>query len=218
MRGNDDQEPFLPSVEEVLLPRHSTLATTAYFAWNLIATASILLSIILTANILSSPKTPTQRTEEIKIPDLPLKQLRFSGSLKYHDDGSLYLDRPSKGPEYVGNTTAVSHAWEMFESAQTVKLDPSEVDGEGLYRDENGNIITILDSFHQLHCLNQIREALYNNGIQESSDLQSYKRRLHIEHCVDYIRQAIQCTADVTPLKLYYSEPAQRMGMAAPYI
>ncbi|KAK3677100.1 hypothetical protein LTR78_003305 [Recurvomyces mirabilis] len=133
MRGNDDQEPFLPSVEEVLLPRHSTLATTAYFAWNLIATASILLSIILTANILSSPKTPTQRTEEISSSeaiennylanrDLPLKQLRFSGSLKYHDDGSLYLDRPSKGPEYVGNTTAVSHAWEMFESARQHKL------------------------------------------------------------------------------------------------
>jgi hypothetical protein len=31
------------------------------------------------------------------------------------------------------------------------------------------------------------------------------------DHCIDYIRQVIECRSDLTPLKLYYSEPAGRM-------
>jgi hypothetical protein len=31
-----------------------------------------------------------------------------------------------------------------------------------------------------------------------------------IDHCIDYLRQNIQCRADLMPLQLYYSEPAQR--------
>jgi hypothetical protein len=32
-----------------------------------------------------------------------------------------------------------------------------------------------------------------------------------IDHCVDYLRQYSECRADLTPLKLYYSESARRL-------
>ncbi|KAK4553050.1 hypothetical protein LTR86_009974 [Recurvomyces mirabilis] len=37
------------------------------------------------------------------------------------------------------------------------------------------------------------------------------KDRMHVDHCIDYIRQTIECRSDLTPMKLYYSEAAGRM-------
>ena len=31
------------------------------------------------------------------------------------------------------------------------------------------------------------------------------------DHCIDYLRQNIQCRGDLTPLKLYWSNPKQRL-------
>jgi hypothetical protein len=72
---------------------------------------------------------------------------------------------------------------------------------------------------------NQIRLALYDGANFADQDA---KRRMHVgkaikpypvfqyltrspDHCIDYIRQTIECRSDLTPLKLYYSKPAARM-------
>ncbi|KAL1617122.1 hypothetical protein SLS56_011125 [Neofusicoccum ribis] len=52
-----------------------------------------------------------------------------------------------------------------------------------------------ISMFHQLHCLNFLRFAYWPERITEMPpDEVGY----HRDHCLDYIRQAIQCNGDVT--------------------
>lgn len=46
-----------------------------------------------------------------------------------------------------------------------------------------------LDVFHQLHCLNAIRQVLYGTNVWYNPD--DRQDQIHIDHCVDYLRQVI---------------------------
>ncbi|KAI1862903.1 hypothetical protein JX265_008949 [Neoarthrinium moseri] len=65
-----------------------------------------------------------------------------------------------------------------------------------------------LQVIHDLHCLNMLRKVAYpdqypdmidhyENGTVNHDTTQGF----HIDHCIDALRQSIQCTADVTPIK-----------------
>ncbi|KAJ7485546.1 hypothetical protein FB451DRAFT_1230229 [Mycena latifolia] len=70
---------------------------------------------------------------------------------------------------------------------------------------DEGHYIAQLDVFHSLHCLNKIRMALdpdyypdwristTNNWIPSQKDATQ-----HVSHCVDWIRQSIQCAGDTS--------------------
>ncbi|KAJ7485550.1 hypothetical protein FB451DRAFT_1392289 [Mycena latifolia] len=70
---------------------------------------------------------------------------------------------------------------------------------------DEGHYMAGLDVFHSLHCLNNIRMALdpdyypdwristTNNWIPSQKDATE-----HVAHCVDWIRQSIQCTGDTS--------------------
>jgi hypothetical protein len=60
-----------------------------------------------------------------------------------------------------------------------------------------------MEVFHQLHCLDTLRQGLYFNydyyhtnrrGVWERSDAVVRK---HMGHCLDLLRTQLQCTADI---------------------
>ncbi|OJD11649.1 hypothetical protein AJ78_07619 [Emergomyces pasteurianus Ep9510] len=61
-----------------------------------------------------------------------------------------------------------------------------------------------ISMYHQLHCLASIRMVYFNqtDNHQHRRDVSHLDMRLlnllHVEHCFDYLRQAIQCSADST--------------------
>ncbi|KAJ7926465.1 hypothetical protein B0H13DRAFT_1599551, partial [Mycena leptocephala] len=63
------------------------------------------------------------------------------------------------------------------------------------------NYVIALDIFHQLHCLDKIRQQL------ELSRGGNYTRLSmpHVRHCVGAIRQALMCYADTTPVVWQWS-------------
>ncbi|KAK2616236.1 hypothetical protein QQS21_000871 [Conoideocrella luteorostrata] len=66
-----------------------------------------------------------------------------------------------------------------------------------------GYYITSLDVFHQLHCLNLVRQAIYGHVDWTNQD--EYFAIDHLDHCIDTIRQSLQCNADITPLTWVWS-------------
>jgi hypothetical protein len=70
--------------------------------------------------------------------------------------------------------------------------------------------------FHNLHCINAIRMELNQNLYGESSEAESKHHALpesvvgpnyetiHLEHCLDRLRQAVMCHGDLTPSPLYF--------------
>lgn len=58
------------------------------------------------------------------------------------------------------------------------------------------------DMLHSLHCLNAIRKHLDIEYYAESMTLPPEYRRMHLDHCVDHLRQAILCHGDLTPVTM----------------
>ncbi|KAE9407446.1 hypothetical protein BT96DRAFT_914739 [Gymnopus androsaceus JB14] len=67
---------------------------------------------------------------------------------------------------------------------------------------DEDNYIISLEVFHQLHCLNLLRKSLY-------PDHYPTELFIHLEHCVDIIRQALLCNVDITPIPWRWSEFGQ---------
>ena len=58
------------------------------------------------------------------------------------------------------------------------------------------------DVLHSLHCLNAIRKYLDIDYYASSMTLPLEYRRIHIDHCVDHLRQALLCHGDLTPVTM----------------
>lgn len=58
-----------------------------------------------------------------------------------------------------------------------------------------------LDVFHQIHCLNTLRRIAYskhyNISLIDITQPQPSLQEIHINHCVDILLQALQCSGNV---------------------
>ena len=55
-----------------------------------------------------------------------------------------------------------------------------------------------LDVVHELHCLNYLRKLIWPEKYHLMETLP--RAEIHLDHCVDIIRQSLQCSADITPM------------------
>lgn len=58
------------------------------------------------------------------------------------------------------------------------------------------------DVLHSLHCLNAVRKHLDLEYYADSMTLPPEYRRIHIDHCINHLRQAILCHGDLTPVTM----------------
>ncbi|KAK1958777.1 hypothetical protein LY78DRAFT_647063 [Colletotrichum sublineola] len=88
---------------------------------------------------------------------------------------------------------------------------------------EGSGYLVVLNVFHDLHCMDNIRKGLYyflepqwnstnNPYLLYASPEAALKDRggdhlsiTHLDHCIDSLRQSIQCTGDVVPNVFQYS-------------
>ncbi|KAJ7487306.1 hypothetical protein B0H11DRAFT_2230629 [Mycena galericulata] len=123
------------------------------------------------------------------------KTVKFHRGL--HGDVPLYERPPS---------AEVDQAWEKLYAYAASRIPKSEADKltnkTWPILHEDGKYVIALDVFHQLHCLDVIRQQLeLPNGL-------NYTRRTpaHLRHCVGAIRQALMCTADTSPVVWQWSD------------
>ncbi|KAH8881865.1 hypothetical protein GQ53DRAFT_621486, partial [Thozetella sp. PMI_491] len=88
---------------------------------------------------------------------------------------------------------------------RSVKFNP-EWDvkgGENLY-------LGVMDVFHQIHCLNMLRQNLITNYDYYWGDIYGFKppvfRETHLRHCTSILLQAIMCHSDVGVITHIWSE------------
>ncbi|KUJ15077.1 uncharacterized protein LY89DRAFT_708583 [Mollisia scopiformis] len=69
-----------------------------------------------------------------------------------------------------------------------------------------------IEVFHHLHCLNFIRQYVWVDFYPEdqapsllkgNGESQREVNRLHVAHCIEVLRQALTCNADLTPYLMY---------------
>nr|GAT43304.1 predicted protein [Mycena chlorophos] len=131
------------------------------------------------------------------------KQLKFHRGLA--DDIPIYERRRS--PEVdVAWEELYAYAASRIPHAEAVKMANTTWPILG----EPGNYVIALDVFHQLHCLDMIRQELFPASHGNETRLS----RTHLRHCIGAIRQALQCYADTTPVvwqwDAHFQEAIQR--------
>ncbi|OAL22819.1 hypothetical protein AYO22_06727 [Fonsecaea multimorphosa] len=105
----------------------------------------------------------------------------------------------------------VDKAWEdIYGAYQRTRIDGAEAarlpNQTASITNDPGHYLITIDVFHQLHCLDFVRKRLYPSRYDTVADLakdRNGSRALeieHTEHCIDSIRQSLQCSADVTPV------------------
>ncbi|KAG0697867.1 hypothetical protein DFH29DRAFT_129551 [Suillus ampliporus] len=125
--------------------------------------------------------------------------VRFNGTLDYP---SIYRGRPS--PEIDAAWARISH--NVLPTRMTLEeiLKAGEVDSPSKVKypeNDGGGFMVSLEATHQMHCLNLLRKATwleYYEPIEHSFQDAPYVVRMHLDHCIEMIRQNIMCNAEVT--------------------
>jgi len=84
---------------------------------------------------------------------------------------------------------------------RNIAVHPSQLKGKTSVQlqDGTGRVLINLDVFHNLHCLNMVRERLFPSYYMNSSHHRDGEdiQLGHINHCIDAIRQSLMCHGDI---------------------
>ncbi|EME47022.1 hypothetical protein DOTSEDRAFT_50523 [Dothistroma septosporum NZE10] len=145
--------------------------------------------------------------------ELELERPRFEGTALFDADGKAYF-KPQNN-QYVGQSRAVTDkAWNDLIARRYFFITAEEardVWGEGYaqyYHVKGMGYIAGLEVLHELHCLEKLRHALLYGSVSThqvrrhnasaAGDFADY----HIDHCLNSLRQSVQCHGDLTPIPL----------------
>lgn len=146
-------------------------------------------------------------------PPIPIKIVKkhFTNDLLYNTtSGSLY-NQPLSPNEtsYIGTSNTSNAAWHSLLHAQYIALTPLESAQipashlSPIWYQGSHNFME-LSVFHNLHCLHEIRNALSSppQHQERNQDAAWMEGSVHLDHCIDQIRQALMCHADLTPVPM----------------
>ncbi|KAH7413046.1 hypothetical protein BKA64DRAFT_703154 [Cadophora sp. MPI-SDFR-AT-0126] len=135
-----------------------------------------------------------------------LQEVTYTSALRYNDTSkSYYREYDPASPQYIGAShEEMDKAWAELLSGQYLVL--SEEEAQELEKPVaiRGYYLAELEVMHSLHCLNAIRKALDPQYYSEHDEnpLPENLQRIHVEHCIEQLRQNIQCAGDLTPVPL----------------
>ncbi|KXL47457.1 hypothetical protein M433DRAFT_77003, partial [Acidomyces richmondensis BFW] len=122
---------------------------------------------------------------------------QFEGSFLSH---SIYKGKPS--PLLDGAWDNVTHLKYIPLSEEEVRRlgkDPrNTVQFPPDFRIEDKPYAGFLEVFHQLHCLNTIRQYLDIDHYKVHFPGTELENRAHVDHCIDILRQVLMCQADIS--------------------
>ncbi|KAF2104613.1 hypothetical protein NA57DRAFT_70820 [Rhizodiscina lignyota] len=203
----EEKELFLPREGNRLLDRRALpwpwIVSTLFFA----ALSTVLMAWLwFTTTSRFSFSTGFSTDFEPSRSTVQLETLRFTGGLELDDNNTLFRVVESNLPQYVGTPTReIDENWHNLMRGLEIVVDGDEastVYDKTLEEPEGGHYRMSLDIYHSLHCVNMVRKGIDKEYYHPDGKI-PYFYRIHIDHCIDYLRQAIQCQGDLTPLYYY---------------
>ncbi|KAI8947800.1 hypothetical protein F4801DRAFT_592301 [Xylaria longipes] len=153
-------------------------------------------------------KNPELRRTSIYSPvydliDLGLHEIQVNGTLYPPDQPSIARQMPNLAADSVSEDYERVRPLQLTKS-QLIRMgkDPSQV---SKYKDKDWGFgddayVGDLDVFHQLHCLNTLRQyayADYYNLTKLDANDGNSLMAVHVNHCVDILLQEIKCSGNV---------------------
>ncbi|KAK1973944.1 hypothetical protein LZ30DRAFT_814329 [Colletotrichum cereale] len=144
------------------------------------------------------------------------------------DQPSAYRGQPTSELEQAWNDL-IARKSPILPNALTMhlanyRLSELNKSAEGPWRrlseEQGGGVAGFIEVFHQLHCLNLVRQYTYRDSYDYSGevpfgDTPAMLRR-HVDHCIETIRLNLMCAGDVTPF-LVTLDPKNKLGESADF-
>ncbi|PYH83792.1 hypothetical protein BO82DRAFT_430608 [Aspergillus uvarum CBS 121591] len=164
------------------------------------------------------------------IPQIELERVRFWGGIKADENGTFYMHfNPADKVRYVGKPTReLDAAWDRLagqfipltqEESESVEGDISEHDGIYLaaivftawWAMQTPLFPTSLPMIDTLQ--NYLRQAIYDDYYPSIHEIRPHipEYWLHVDHCIETLRQEIQCAGDLTPVPKVWNEHAGQL-------
>ena len=144
---------------------------------------------------------------------IELHDIQFTGAVVWAPNGSEYRD--IQGVQYVGEPSPeIDQAWDDIFPGTGVDLTEDQARAAGLigqtYQKPSGHYLAGISVFHDIHCLNKLRRATRLDYYRDSDGETEQIHRMHLDHCIDALRQSIMCYGDLSPLNVKWSEAQHR--------
>ncbi|KAH8813784.1 hypothetical protein DL96DRAFT_1535390 [Flagelloscypha sp. PMI_526] len=128
--------------------------------------------------------------------------------------GQLGKELPSETPSiYEGFTDEADEAWTNLYFGTFIKMTKAEASQlpNKTYPilGEEDAYIGQFDVFHQLHCLNYLRQSLEPD--RYSHDSLHGLQKTHLEHCIESLRQSLTCMSDVSVVTFQWDEDIKQV-------
>ncbi|KAL2206758.1 hypothetical protein CC79DRAFT_907076 [Sarocladium strictum] len=132
-------------------------------------------------------------------------------AIKYHT--MIYPDAIHHKTKYMGKPSPqLDAAWEseydLISRIPKWQADQIETPSDELPNDPGYHAV-MLDIFHSLHCLNEVRMTLnpeYYGPPGDRFNTTDERIKMHLDHCIEHIRMALWCNADVSPIPFQKGE------------
>ncbi|KAM7220100.1 protein of unknown function (DUF3328) domain containing protein [Rhypophila decipiens] len=218
LSSNEDQDEVSAGIK-AHSPRPNRLLLLLPWLISLILTLLLLKQAALKSTVHDSCSKCIWKEFEIRAAkrQIPLTttHVKFTGGLKIVDGVGLVREIDPTLPVYVGTPSPeLDAAWEDIVQPLNVFLTEKELEGDtdGTSPDpETGLYVAMPQGFHDLHCLNMIRQRLHLDYYSAMARMNRTTLDTHIDHCIDSLRQSLMCTGDMTLIKTYWIDKRHRM-------
>ncbi|KAK0625825.1 hypothetical protein B0T14DRAFT_405338, partial [Immersiella caudata] len=104
---------------------------------------------------------------------------------------------------------AVDAAWDSIAHMGAISVPTEELERLGRLRNssvtlpsgDGGGYMASIAAFHQMHCLNLLRKYSYLDYYRVKPDEAAFFNaptlRVHVDHCIEMLRQVLMCSADL---------------------
>ncbi|KAK4214179.1 hypothetical protein QBC37DRAFT_284433, partial [Rhypophila decipiens] len=137
---------------------------------------------------------------------LEYKEVVFRNN--FHADRTKWQGPPDDDVDRAWHDLYVDVGVIKIPSADADRLPNSTLPIPG----DEGFYITGLEVYHQLHCLDLVRKHLYPDRYGADGGMSPAAKKeywIHLEHCIDNLRQTIMCYADVSTIPWKFHERVQ---------
>jgi hypothetical protein len=143
--------------------------------------------------------------------DLDMKPRLVDGTIFPGDNPSIARQMPNPSADTE---------WQIWDHARMIPITKADIIRLGKNPDTAFKLVNDiwglgddayaahLDVFHQLHCLNTLRKIAYGkyyNASMGNHDKEGIYE-VHLNHCVDILMQALQCSGNVNLITLHWYE------------
>ncbi|KAI0521646.1 hypothetical protein F5B22DRAFT_643821 [Xylaria bambusicola] len=170
----------------------------SYMTWALHAALITLYSVVfLLATLNNYHRTTNHDALRDMIPSPARSSIRYETKYFTNDkaSASVYFGEPSDQREAL---------WEELLGPSTIRLSAHDLERLGRPKEKgiqlpDGDYIGTLNVFHDLHCLRRVTRLLYpEHYFPNITNEDKHMNLLHAQHCMDRLRQSIQCRGDIS--------------------